>query len=199
LTFRNSLKKIKIDRSTSDDKISVFFLAMLCELFINTRKWINLRLNNSFISTVTTVTGTRLNVTFIVTLLVLFQSDAVYMGSQIWTYGKNQMPLILLMLVSCDCCVFLVRGLCDELITRPEESYRMWCVFVCDLETSWMRKSWPTGGCRAKNRQTNKQNPKDWDQVFVRDVGNYLSTHTASSWYRYWRQIFTYQENISTR
>jgi len=28
------------------------------------------------------------------------------------------------------------RGLCDELITRPEDSYRMWCVVVCDLETS---------------------------------------------------------------
>ena len=26
------------------------------------------------------------------------------------------------------------RGLCDELITRPEESYRLWCVDVCDLE-----------------------------------------------------------------
>ena len=28
------------------------------------------------------------------------------------------------------------RGLCDELITRPEESYRRCCVVVCDLETS---------------------------------------------------------------
>jgi len=28
------------------------------------------------------------------------------------------------------------RGLCDELITRPEESYRLWCVVVCYLETS---------------------------------------------------------------
>jgi len=28
------------------------------------------------------------------------------------------------------------RGLCDELITRPVESYRLWCVVVCDLETS---------------------------------------------------------------
>jgi len=28
------------------------------------------------------------------------------------------------------------RGLCDELITRPEESYRLWCVVVCDIETS---------------------------------------------------------------
>ena len=27
-------------------------------------------------------------------------------------------------------------GLCDELITGPEESYRLWCVVVCDLETS---------------------------------------------------------------
>jgi len=30
------------------------------------------------------------------------------------------------------------RGLCDELITRPEESYRLCCVVVCDLETSKM-------------------------------------------------------------
>jgi len=28
------------------------------------------------------------------------------------------------------------RGLCDELITRPEGSYRLWYVVVCDLETS---------------------------------------------------------------
>jgi len=46
------------------------------------------------------------------------------------------------------CCVCLLsgRGLCVELITRPEESYRLWCVVVCDLETSWMRRLWPTGG-----------------------------------------------------
>ena len=34
----------------------------------------------------------------------------------------------------CECCVLSGRGLCDELITRPEESYRLWCVVVCDLE-----------------------------------------------------------------
>jgi hypothetical protein len=28
------------------------------------------------------------------------------------------------------------RGLCDELIARAEECYRLWCVVVCDLETS---------------------------------------------------------------
>ena len=37
--------------------------------------------------------------------------------------------------VCCECRVLSGRGLCDELITRPEESYRLWCV-VCDLETS---------------------------------------------------------------
>jgi len=30
--------------------------------------------------------------------------------------------------------MLLGRGLLDELITRPEESYRLWCVVVCDLE-----------------------------------------------------------------
>jgi hypothetical protein len=38
--------------------------------------------------------------------------------------------------VCCECCVLSGRGLCDKLITRPEESYRLWCVVVCDLETS---------------------------------------------------------------
>ena len=28
------------------------------------------------------------------------------------------------------------RGTCDELVIRPEESYRMWCVVECGLETS---------------------------------------------------------------
>ena len=40
------------------------------------------------------------------------------------------------MFFCCECCVLSGRGLCDGLITRPEESYRMWCVVVCDLETS---------------------------------------------------------------
>jgi hypothetical protein len=38
------------------------------------------------------------------------------------------------MSVCCECCVLSGRGLCDELITPPEASYRLWCVVVCDLE-----------------------------------------------------------------
>jgi hypothetical protein len=30
--------------------------------------------------------------------------------------------------VCCECCVLLRRGVCEELITRAEESYRLWCV-----------------------------------------------------------------------
>jgi hypothetical protein len=45
------------------------------------------------------------------------------------------------MFVGCECCVLSGRGLCDELITRPDESYGLWCVVVCDLETSRMRRA----------------------------------------------------------
>jgi len=38
------------------------------------------------------------------------------------------------MFVCCECSVLSGRGLCDELIIRPEESYRLWCAVVCDLE-----------------------------------------------------------------
>jgi hypothetical protein len=35
------------------------------------------------------------------------------------------------MSVSCECCVLSGRGLCDGLVTHPEESCRVWCVWVC--------------------------------------------------------------------
>jgi hypothetical protein len=37
--------------------------------------------------------------------------------------------------VCCECRVLSGRGLCEELVTRPEESYRL-CRVVCDLEKS---------------------------------------------------------------
>jgi len=57
------------------------------------------------------------------------------------------------MFVCCECLVLSGRGFCDQLITRPGESYRLWCVVVCDLETSWKRRPLLTGGCCAKNKQ----------------------------------------------
>jgi hypothetical protein len=56
--------------------------------------------------------------------------------------------------VCCECCVLLGTCLCDELTTRPEKSYRLYHVVLCDLETSWMRRNWPIRGCRAKYKQT---------------------------------------------
>ena len=41
--------------------------------------------------------------------------------------------------VSCECCVLSGRGLCDELITRPEESYgclSLASVVCCQVEVS---------------------------------------------------------------
>ena len=48
------------------------------------------------------------------------------------------------MSVCCECCVLSGRGLCDKLITCPEESCQVWCIIVCDREASRMRKPWPS-------------------------------------------------------
>ena len=45
--------------------------------------------------------------------------------------------------------IIYIYIICDELITRPEESYRLWCVVVCDLETSRMRRPRPALGRSA--------------------------------------------------
>ena len=42
------------------------------------------------------------------------------------------------------------RVLCDERITRPEESYRLGRVVVCDLETSKEGAKRPLKGCEYK-------------------------------------------------
>ena len=32
--------------------------------------------------------------------------------------------------VTCECCFLLSRGLCNGSVTRPDKSYRVWCVWV---------------------------------------------------------------------
>jgi hypothetical protein len=61
--------------------------------------------------------------------------------SKAWVYGRS--PAAILgsnptedMDVCRVCCVLSGRGLCDDVITCPEESYRLWRVGVCDHETS---------------------------------------------------------------
>jgi hypothetical protein len=50
------------------------------------------------------------------------------------------------MSVCFECCVLSGRGLCDGLIARPEESYRLWCVVVFELGSSRTTRPWPALG-----------------------------------------------------
>ena len=63
------------------------------------------------------------------------------------TGGLN--PAGVIDVFSCGSCALSNRGLCDEPITRPGETCRLWCVVVCDIETSRMRRPCPELGCCA--------------------------------------------------
>ena len=54
------------------------------------------------------------------------------------------------MFVCYECCVLSGRGLCDRLIIRSEESYRLWLVGGCDHETSQARRLKPARGCKIQ-------------------------------------------------
>jgi hypothetical protein len=60
--------------------------------------------------------------------------------SKAQVYGSSPAPIVVSNPTGdmdvCLLCVLSSRGLCDELIARPEESYRLWHVVVCDQETS---------------------------------------------------------------
>ena len=58
------------------------------------------------------------------------------------------------MSVSCECCVLSGRGLCDGLITLPEESCG---VSECECKASIMRKSWPSGRGGGRVGHENKK------------------------------------------
>jgi len=85
------------------------------------------------------------------------------------------------MFVSCDCCVLLGRGLCDELITRPGESYRLWCVVVCDLETSRMRRPRPALGRSATAKKKPSFILTKLNAAFVFIFSLYLVTFIAKT------------------
>jgi hypothetical protein len=62
------------------------------------------------------------------------------------------------MFVSFECCVLSGRGLCDELITCPEESYRLWCIIVCDLENLKNEEAMTRiGGCSSATAKKSVQ------------------------------------------
>jgi hypothetical protein len=92
------------------------------------------------------------------------------------------------MSVCCECCVLSGRDLCDELITRQEESYWLWCVVELNLETSWMRSPWPTGGLL-------RQIKKKLERACYKMIHMYVHTHSYVRTYIHayvYTQIHTY-------
>ena len=75
----------------------------------------------------------------------------------------------------CECRVLSGRGLCDELITRPEESYRLW--------------SLRSAGERAANVKLtfspNQFCPVDGSSIFIRTLGCTLDQHYECCTLRY--------------
>jgi len=59
------------------------------------------------------------------------------------------------MSLPCERCVLSGRGLCDELITCPEESHRLWCVVcgVCEVSEKAITRL----GCSATKQNEKKK------------------------------------------
>ena len=71
------------------------------------------------------------------------------------------------MFVCCECCVLSGRGLCDELITRPEESYRLWCVVVCDLENLKNEEAMTRVGSQRHSKKKGGERDRERESVVM--------------------------------
>jgi len=85
------------------------------------------------------------------------------------------------------------RGLCDELITRPEESHRLWCVVVCDLENLKNEEAMT----RVGSQRHRKNNGRVWcfkshrTPLTVVWNANLMMTQWG------WNKLHFYEDNIS--
>ena len=53
-------------------------------------------------------------------------------------------------------------------ILLPQKFYRLWCVILCALETSRMRRPWPALGCWASGKIVNAHR-----NTYIYDYSNY--------------------------
>jgi hypothetical protein len=83
--------------------------------------------------------GAFYQIRFLEMLFKILLPFPVAARSKAWVYGRSSAEFAgsnrngVHGCLSVVCCQ--VEFSCDELITRPEESYRLWCVVAYDLET----------------------------------------------------------------
>jgi len=70
--------------------------------------------------------------------------------------------------------------------TRPEESYWQWCVLVCDLHNSWMKRPWPA---LVRNAPPPPPPKKEYRHLplfcfkqFIRNVWNFIKVIPSGMW-----------------
>jgi hypothetical protein len=90
------------------------------------------------------------------------------------------------------------RGLCDELITRPEETYRLRYVVVSDLEISWMRRPCPRGGGGVSHLKQTKWVTLPLTKSLSQELILPLITSVAHS-FAYTLSINSYPVNVEYR
>jgi hypothetical protein len=87
--------------------------------------------------------------------------------------------------VSCECSLLSGRGLCDGLITRPEESYRVWCVLsVIRCNNNPLHPPWVVRKrSRIRKKERNKGRKKEMKVELVQFV---LSICVAGGFLHAW-------------
>ena len=92
------------------------------------------------------------------------------------------------MFICCQCCVLGGRGLCVGLITRPDESHRLWCVWVWSrsLDNEDALAHW------GQLRHGGEKTGRGWICYLIRDnnLGNLKPQDDSSMKTHFWFPVF---------
>jgi hypothetical protein len=78
-----------------------------------------------------------------------------------------RIPQVAWMSVSCECCVLSGRGLCDGPITRPDDSYRVWCVWSVISKPQWWGDLGPLGLSSHKKKESPTLNQNCITKIYL--------------------------------
>ena len=100
-----------------------------------------------------------------------------------WVFVQLLFETIFILRTERDMIKYVYRSFIFSTCSWSLVFYRLWCVVVCDLETSWMRRPWCARSCSGKIKERKMSSifyTEDGGNRYRRGTGKFLLDYSQS-------------------